>query len=861
MAIPAGTQPRGTQVTTAASSGDEDSSISNAAPLATSVVQSSAAASGLVNPAALTSTLSWMSAYLLKTASTLSGSKVLGVKTPGAGPSKSANHGSKEVTDSASNTVQHVMLDASSIVPVVEAISSFPQAVLSAVSNRAADASTNVASNAVLATAQDILPNGLSTAVPTAVSNSALAAQSSLPQPALSAFSSIAPYTSSNQTSNPVQSAAVQNLLAQSAWNKVSATVANAHVNGMSDAIQAAIQTLSSNGTSNTAQPAASIAVPGAQSSLSNAALDPVSVATPNSASTPAVLSRVESTAVQTAAPISNSATQNVLPNGGLVSTSVATPNASSTPIASSKAISTAVQIPSPVVIPVQLQESQPTFVSGTVPGITSIASPKGLPNTIQTTVTNVPPDVPSKAVPTAASNSADGVQNSLAQTAVSALPGTIIAPSSTPNTFSTLVSKTMQAATPVSAPATQGSRSDPVLSPAAVATPNDSANGQSIAAPTAPAIAASNATPEQLPKVTADAGQSAASSAVPSGHANGDVDPASGQLASDQASTQPVLSDQSAAGSSLFVPGAAAEQLDALTQLRDGWLVSVQPGGLSAQSNLAAKPSAVPAANGKGASKDVTGDAATTGSASLSQRAQSTALQADTQTGSQQSTTSGDQGQDRSSSQGQNISNAQASFATHAVVASAHAANTNVDTPVQTTPAQANTAGHSAMGLASSAPASGPAPQSAPVINTARLIQNMGQSEMRVGMRSSEFGSISISTSAVRDGVSAQISLDHGELAKALAAHLPEMQARLGGNQSVDVRIDMNGQKMGQGTGTSGGGSNGSNDGGSGARRQAANTGSTQSGNGFGESRFSAAAASTTAGDSRFNTRLDIRV
>ena len=111
--------------------------------------------------------------------------------------------------------------------------------------------------------------------------------------------------------------------------------------------------------------------------------------------------------------------------------------------------------------------------------------------------------------------------------------------------------------------------------------------------------------------------------------------------------------------------------------------------------------------------------------------------------------------------------------------------------------------------------------PQALPAINTAKLIQSMGQSEMRVGMRSNDFGNISISTSATRDLISAQISLDHGELARTLAAHLPEMQARLGGNQAMDVRIDMNGQRAEQSAGTSAGMSNGSADQSRGDRQQ----------------------------------------
>ncbi|MDR3736128.1 MAG: hypothetical protein P4L10_11395 [Acidobacteriaceae bacterium] len=84
---------------------------------------------------------------------------------------------------------------------------------------------------------------------------------------------------------------------------------------------------------------------------------------------------------------------------------------------------------------------------------------------------------------------------------------------------------------------------------------------------------------------------------------------------------------------------------------------------------------------------------------------------------------------------------------------------------------------------------------QQTPVINAAKLIQSIGQSEMRVGMRSAEFGAISIHTLATRDELSAQISLDHADLAKAITAHLPEMQARLGANQTMDVRIHDSGQ------------------------------------------------------------------
>jgi hypothetical protein len=148
--------------------------------------------------------------------------------------------------------------------------------------------------------------------------------------------------------------------------------------------------------------------------------------------------------------------------------------------------------------------------------------------------------------------------------------------------------------------------------------------------------------------------------------------------------------------------------------------------------------------------------------------------------------------------------------------------------------------------------------PPAPPVINSAKLIQSMGQSEMRVGMRSTDFGNISISTSATRDLISAQISLDHGELARTLATHLPEMQARWGGNQAMDVRIDMNGQQTGQSHGTSSGMSNGSADGSRGERQQKGSAGSSQAAGDFAGHGIAIAAPGAPSGED--GARLDIR-
>lgn len=179
----------------------------------------------------------------------------------------------------------------------------------------------------------------------------------------------------------------------------------------------------------------------------------------------------------------------------------------------------------------------------------------------------------------------------------------------------------------------------------------------------------------------------------------------------------------------------------------------------------------------------------------------------------------------------------------------------------VQIAPPPAGVAGAAAKPHETTAPSAVAAPKELPVINTAKLIQAMGQSEMRVGVRTNEFGNISIKTSATRDLISAQISLDHGELARTIATHLPEMQAKLGGSQGMEVRIDMSREGSSQGSGMSGGMSNGSSDQSRGNRHQSGNPASSYSANSYADLRSSKSAAAMTSGDDRLNARLDIRI
>jgi hypothetical protein len=77
--------------------------------------------------------------------------------------------------------------------------------------------------------------------------------------------------------------------------------------------------------------------------------------------------------------------------------------------------------------------------------------------------------------------------------------------------------------------------------------------------------------------------------------------------------------------------------------------------------------------------------------------------------------------------------------------------------------------------------------------INSARVIQSMSETEMRVGMRSSEFGDISIRTMVSEQQVQAQISVDHGELSSAISAHIPSIQAKFGSDLGLHATIEVN--------------------------------------------------------------------
>jgi hypothetical protein len=88
--------------------------------------------------------------------------------------------------------------------------------------------------------------------------------------------------------------------------------------------------------------------------------------------------------------------------------------------------------------------------------------------------------------------------------------------------------------------------------------------------------------------------------------------------------------------------------------------------------------------------------------------------------------------------------------------------------------------------------------------INGAKLVQTMSETEMRVGLHSNEFGSISIRTSVSQQQMLAQISLDHSDLSRAISAHVASVQTKLGNDYGLNTLIQVNHQTTSAGQGSS---------------------------------------------------------
>ena len=123
------------------------------------------------------------------------------------------------------------------------------------------------------------------------------------------------------------------------------------------------------------------------------------------------------------------------------------------------------------------------------------------------------------------------------------------------------------------------------------------------------------------------------------------------------------------------------------------------------------------------------------------------------------------------------------------------HAGSHEVVTPHRVADSTANaarTVEERSVAASSHADGEGTVPQG---INTAKLIQTMSESEMRVGMHSAEFGNISIRTSVSQQQMVAQISVDHSDLSQAISAHVSSAQTKLGDEHGIHALIEVNNQ------------------------------------------------------------------
>lgn len=140
------------------------------------------------------------------------------------------------------------------------------------------------------------------------------------------------------------------------------------------------------------------------------------------------------------------------------------------------------------------------------------------------------------------------------------------------------------------------------------------------------------------------------------------------------------------------------------------------------------------------------------------------------------------------------------------------------------------------------------------PSLSSAQLIQSMHHSEMRVGMQSDEFGNISISTSLNHQALSAQISIDHSELSRALAVHLPSIEEKLGNAYGVQARVEVRDAANSNTSSYS--------DSGQQSKEDRQSRGGTTSGSiGVAAERMSALTSSVTNSVAASTSRLDIRI
>jgi hypothetical protein len=81
--------------------------------------------------------------------------------------------------------------------------------------------------------------------------------------------------------------------------------------------------------------------------------------------------------------------------------------------------------------------------------------------------------------------------------------------------------------------------------------------------------------------------------------------------------------------------------------------------------------------------------------------------------------------------------------------------------------------------------------------VNTARLVERLKESEIRLSLRSADFGDVAIHTAIGHERLSARISLERDALSKVIASEIPALQSKLSQEHGIQATIEV--QQHGQ--------------------------------------------------------------
>ena len=150
--------------------------------------------------------------------------------------------------------------------------------------------------------------------------------------------------------------------------------------------------------------------------------------------------------------------------------------------------------------------------------------------------------------------------------------------------------------------------------------------------------------------------------------------------------------------------------------------------------------------------------------------------------------------------SSGTSASNVGGSAQVSSPVVEVKAAATSL-TPKTTDPAPKNLNQTSSSLPDAEATAEAAAAHLASPIQVAKLVERAGETELRVGIQAGEFGSVDIRTSMARSQFTAEISVERGELGRAMAAELPGLHSRLAEQRVPPANIILQNHASGSGS------------------------------------------------------------